>query len=104
MSLGDSEDSLILASNWASLELGLVGDPPGPSSRNVRRRINNLIPKEKLIAKQRVFQSLKGPVHLRGPSDKITSVAIPLAMTVTSVVLIVRGIYDMSQNIGKKEA
>lgn len=48
-----------------------------------------LIPKEKLIAKQRVFQSLKGPVHLRGPSDKITSVAIPLAMTVTSVVLIV---------------
>lgn len=33
MSLGDSEDSLILASNWASLELGLVGDPPGPSSR-----------------------------------------------------------------------
>ncbi|KAJ9695138.1 hypothetical protein PVL29_010572 [Vitis rotundifolia] len=62
------------------------------------------IPKEKLIAKQRLFQSLKGPVHLRGPSDKITSVAIPLAMTVTSVVLIVRGIYNMSQNIGKKEA
>ncbi|RVW47995.1 hypothetical protein CK203_089214 [Vitis vinifera] len=68
---------------------------------NVRRRIR---PKEKLIAKQRLLQSLKGPVHLRGPSDKITSVAIPLAMTVTSVVLIVRGIYDMSQNIGKKEA
>ncbi|KAA8518606.1 hypothetical protein F0562_016080 [Nyssa sinensis] len=61
------------------------------------------LPRERLIKKQQYFQSLSKYTHLKGPYDKITSVAIPLALAVASGALIVRGIYNMSHGIGKKE-
>ncbi|OVA15575.1 Cytochrome c oxidase [Macleaya cordata] len=60
-------------------------------------------PREKLIEKQKYFQSIHKPTYLKGPYDKITSVAIPVALTVVSLALIARGIYNMSHGIGKKE-
>ncbi|KAI4334272.1 hypothetical protein L6164_018982 [Bauhinia variegata] len=60
-------------------------------------------PREKLIEKQKYFQSLHKHTYLKGPMDKITSVAIPLALAGTSLFLIGRGIYNMSLGIGKKE-
>ncbi|KAJ0616723.1 putative cytochrome c oxidase subunit VII [Helianthus annuus] len=59
--------------------------------------------REKLIEKQRLFQSIQKHTHLKGPVDKITSVAIPLALAGSSLFLIGRGIYNMSHGIGKKE-
>uniref|UniRef100_A0A251UV20 Uncharacterized protein n=2 Tax=Helianthus annuus TaxID=4232 RepID=A0A251UV20_HELAN len=59
--------------------------------------------REKLIEKQRLFQSIHKHTHLKGPVDKITSVAIPLALAGSSLFLIGRGIYNMSHGIGKKE-
>ncbi|CAH1452468.1 unnamed protein product [Lactuca virosa] len=58
--------------------------------------------REKLIEKQRLFQSIQNSTHLKGPMDKVTSVAIPLALAGSSIFLIVRGIYNMSHGIGKK--
>ncbi|CAN0916698.1 hypothetical protein LINGRAHAP2_LOCUS29849 [Linum grandiflorum] len=60
-------------------------------------------PREKLLEKQRYFQSMRNHTHLKGPMDKVTSVAIPLALAATSLFLIGRGIYNMSHGIGKKE-
>ncbi|MCL7031065.1 hypothetical protein MKW94_026094 [Papaver nudicaule] len=61
-------------------------------------------PRERIIEKQKYFQSIKNkPTYLKGPYDKITSVAIPVALAVTSVALIARGIYNMSHGIGRKE-
>ncbi|KAI4339954.1 hypothetical protein MLD38_024836 [Melastoma candidum] len=60
-------------------------------------------PREKLIEKQRVFQSIHKHTYLKGPYDKITSVAIPLALASASLYMIGRGIYNMSHGIGKKE-
>ncbi|XP_048324447.1 uncharacterized protein LOC107410515 isoform X1 [Ziziphus jujuba] len=60
-------------------------------------------PREKLIEKQRYFQNLHRHTYLKGPFDKITSVAIPLALAGSSLFLIGRGIYNMSHGIGKKE-
>ncbi|XP_071738951.1 uncharacterized protein [Rutidosis leptorrhynchoides] len=61
-------------------------------------------PREKLIQKQKYFQSIHNkPTYLKGPFDKITSVAIPLALATSSLYLIGRGIYNMSHGIGKKE-
>ncbi|KAI7756631.1 hypothetical protein M8C21_021382 [Ambrosia artemisiifolia] len=60
-------------------------------------------PREKLIEKQKMFQSVHKPTYLKGPMDKITSVAIPLALAGSSLYLIGRGIYNMSHGIGKKE-
>ncbi|XP_076887226.1 uncharacterized protein LOC143537320 [Bidens hawaiensis] len=60
-------------------------------------------PREKLIEKQKLFQSVKKPTYLKGPMDKITSVAIPIALAGSSLYLIGRGIYNMSHGIGKKE-
>ncbi|XP_073269636.1 uncharacterized protein [Primulina huaijiensis] len=37
-------------------------------------------PREKLIEKQKYFQSIHKHTYLKGPVDKITSVAIPLAL------------------------
>ncbi|KAJ0806420.1 putative cytochrome c oxidase subunit VII [Helianthus annuus] len=45
--------------------------------------------REKLIEKQRLFQSIQKHTHLKGPVDKITSVAIPLALAGSSLFLIV---------------
>uniref|UniRef100_A0A803PY80 RNase H type-1 domain-containing protein n=1 Tax=Cannabis sativa TaxID=3483 RepID=A0A803PY80_CANSA len=46
-------------------------------------------PREKLIEKQKYFQNVHKYTHLKGPMDKITSVAIPLALAGTSLYLIV---------------
>ncbi|KAJ0080462.1 hypothetical protein Patl1_24075 [Pistacia atlantica] len=60
-------------------------------------------PREKLIEKQKYFQSVHKHTYLKGPMDKITSIAIPLALAGTSLFLIGRGIYNMAHGIGKKE-
>ncbi|KNA25026.1 hypothetical protein SOVF_010330 [Spinacia oleracea] len=60
-------------------------------------------PREKLIERQKVFQSIHKHTYLKGPLDKVTSVAIPIALAATSLFLIGRGIYNMSHGIGKKE-
>ncbi|KVI00091.1 uncharacterized protein LOC112520531 [Cynara cardunculus var. scolymus] len=60
-------------------------------------------PREQLIEKQRLFQSIHKHTHLKGPVDKLTSVAIPLALAGSCLFLIGRGIYNMSHGIGKKE-
>ncbi|GAB4851880.1 hypothetical protein Ancab_031279 [Ancistrocladus abbreviatus] len=61
------------------------------------------VPREKLIEKQKYFQSIHKPTYLKGPYDKITSVAVPIALAASSIYLIARGIYNMSHGIGKKE-
>ncbi|PON47507.1 cytochrome-c oxidase/ electron carrier [Trema orientale] len=60
-------------------------------------------PREKLLERQKYFQNIQKHTHLKGPYDKITSVAIPLALAASSLYLIGRGIYNMSHGIGKKE-
>ncbi|KAL4183890.1 hypothetical protein AMTRI_Chr11g157340 [Amborella trichopoda] len=61
------------------------------------------VPRERLIKKQQYFQNVHKYTYLKGPYDKITSVAIPLAFALTTGFLIARGIYNMSHGIGKKE-
>ncbi|XP_009134371.2 uncharacterized protein LOC103858714 [Brassica rapa] len=60
-------------------------------------------PREKLLEKQRLFQSIQRHTYLKGPMDKLTSVAIPLALAASSLYMIGTGIYNMSNGIGKKE-
>lgn len=60
-------------------------------------------PREKLVEHQKYFQSIHKHTYLKGPLDKVTSVAIPVAFAATSLFLIGRGIYNMSHGIGKKE-
>ncbi|XP_057837550.1 uncharacterized protein LOC131047783 [Cryptomeria japonica] len=60
-------------------------------------------PREKLYNKQKFFQSVHKHTYLKGPYDKITSVAIPIALAVTALSMIGRGIYNMSHGVGKKE-
>uniref|UniRef100_A0A0A0KBQ2 Uncharacterized protein n=1 Tax=Cucumis sativus TaxID=3659 RepID=A0A0A0KBQ2_CUCSA len=60
-------------------------------------------PREKLIERQKLFQSIHKHTYLKGPLDKVTSVAIPIALAASSLYLIGRGIYNMSHGIGKKE-
>ncbi|KAM0953800.1 putative cytochrome c oxidase subunit VII [Dioscorea sansibarensis] len=61
------------------------------------------LPRERLLKHQQYFQSIHKHTYLKGPLDKVTSVAIPIALTVSSLYLIGRGIYNMSYGIGKKE-
>ncbi|KAL6500245.1 hypothetical protein OROMI_030293 [Orobanche minor] len=60
-------------------------------------------PREKLAEKQKFFQNIHKHTYLKGPMDKITSVAIPLALAGSCLYLIGTGIYNMSHGIGKKE-
>lgn len=46
-------------------------------------------PREKLVQKQKYFQSVHKYTHLKSPADKITSVAIPLALATTVTFMIV---------------
>ena len=46
-------------------------------------------PREKLVEKQRLFQSIQRHTYLKGPMDKVTSVAIPLALAASSLYMIV---------------
>ncbi|KAF3331811.1 Cytochrome c oxidase subunit VII [Carex littledalei] len=59
-------------------------------------------PREKLIKHQQFFQNISKHTYLKGRYDVITSVAIPLALAVSSGALIARGIFNMSHGIGKK--
>ncbi|XP_022755949.1 uncharacterized protein LOC111303780 isoform X2 [Durio zibethinus] len=45
-------------------------------------------PREKLLEKQKYFQSIHKHTYLKGPYDKITSVAIPVALFASSLYLI----------------
>ncbi|XP_068653480.1 uncharacterized protein [Aristolochia californica] len=65
--------------------------------------MSETIPREKLLEKQKYFQSIHKHTYLKGPLDKITSVVIPLALASTCGFMIARGIYNMSHGIGKKE-
>ncbi|KAK4789313.1 hypothetical protein SAY86_020632 [Trapa natans] len=56
-------------------------------------------PREKLVEKQKYFQSIHKHTYLKGPLDRITSVAIPLALAATTTFMIARGIYNMSHGI-----
>ncbi|KAG5389605.1 hypothetical protein IGI04_031146 [Brassica rapa subsp. trilocularis] len=60
-------------------------------------------PREKLLEKQRLFQSIQRHTYLKGPMDKVTSVAIPIALAASALYMIGTGIYNMSNGIGKKE-
>ncbi|KAE8672052.1 putative Protein G10 [Hibiscus syriacus] len=60
-------------------------------------------PREKLIEYQKYLQNIHKHTYLKGPYDKITSVAIPAALAASSLFLIGQGIYNMSHGIGKKE-
>ncbi|WOG92534.1 hypothetical protein DCAR_0311804 [Daucus carota subsp. sativus] len=60
-------------------------------------------PREKLFEKQKMFQSVNKFVYLKAPGDKITSVAIPGFLAASCLIMIGRGIYNMSHGIGKKE-
>ncbi|XP_077248226.1 uncharacterized protein LOC143887876 isoform X2 [Tasmannia lanceolata] len=61
------------------------------------------VPRERLLKQQQHFQNIHKHTYLKGRYDKITSVAIPLALAVTTGAMILRGVYNMSHGIGKKE-
>ncbi|XP_003575173.1 uncharacterized protein LOC100823799 [Brachypodium distachyon] len=61
------------------------------------------LPRERLFREQQYFQSLSKYTHLKGRHDVITSVGIPLVLAASSLLMIGRGIYNMSHGIGKKE-
>ncbi|RZC84201.1 hypothetical protein C5167_046987 [Papaver somniferum] len=60
-------------------------------------------PRELLLEKQKLFQSIQKHTHLKGRYDKLTSVAIPLGLAIACGGMIAQGIYNMSHGIGKKE-
>ncbi|KAL2485603.1 Uncharacterized protein Adt_30359 [Abeliophyllum distichum] len=72
-------------------------------SHSIRMSEAPFRPREVLSEKQKLFQSIHKHTYLKGPYDKLTSVAIPLALAGGSLFLIGRGIYNMSHGIGKKE-
>ncbi|TKY67097.1 cytochrome-c oxidase [Spatholobus suberectus] len=45
-------------------------------------------PREKLVERQKYFQNIHRHTYLKGPFDKVTSVAIPLALAASSIYLI----------------
>ncbi|XP_077243054.1 uncharacterized protein LOC143883594 [Tasmannia lanceolata] len=61
------------------------------------------VPRERILKQQQYFQNIHKHTYLKGRYDKITSVAIPVALAVTALAMIGRGIYNMSHGIGKKE-
>ncbi|XP_020599520.1 uncharacterized protein LOC110038931 [Phalaenopsis equestris] len=61
------------------------------------------VPRERLYKLQQYFQNAHKHTYLKGRYDAITSVGIPLALAASSLFLIGRGIYNMSNGIGKKE-
>lgn len=51
------------------------------------------VPRERLLEKQRYFQHVHKYTYVKGPMDKITSIAIPIALAASSVYLIVRHVW-----------
>ncbi|CAL9123630.1 unnamed protein product, partial [Musa textilis] len=60
------------------------------------------VPRERLMKHQQYFQHVHRHTYLKGRFDKITSVAIPLALAGSCLALIGRGVYNMSYGFGKK--
>lgn len=59
---------------------------------------------EGVLQKQAYFQGIHGrPIHLKAGSDKITSVAIPMAFVGLTGLMMLRGIWNMSHGQGKNE-
>jgi hypothetical protein len=54
-------------------------------------------PREKILEKQKYFQNIPKHTYLKGPLDRVTSVAIPAALAATSLFLIVsyKSSYDL---------
>lgn len=46
-------------------------------------------PRVKIVEKQKYFQNIPKHTYLKGPFDKVTSVAIPIALAGTTLFLIV---------------
>ncbi|CAN0916696.1 hypothetical protein LINGRAHAP2_LOCUS29847 [Linum grandiflorum] len=104
-------DLTILSSEFSSLNRSafLADSPPLPLPARPLPKLKMVEaetpfrPREKLLEKQRYYQNIHKHTYLKGPMDKLTSVAIPIALAGTSLFLIGRGIYNMSHGIGKKE-
>jgi hypothetical protein len=57
---------------------------------------------ERLLQRQALFQAMHGKhIHLKLPSDKLTSVVIPLAFVATTFALMFRGMWHMTHGTGK---
>jgi hypothetical protein len=57
---------------------------------------------ERLLHRQALFQAIHGKhIHLKLPSDKLTSVVIPLAFVATTFALMFRGMWHMTHGTGK---
>ncbi|RVW12648.1 hypothetical protein CK203_112918 [Vitis vinifera] len=126
MKLASMEESFTRAYNYASSEEDVKTLVPKVITTNLKSRqrrdmdpllnvkmedkegLRNMteppfVPREKILEKQRFFQQVHKHTYLKGPMDKITSVAIPAALAAASVALIAQGIYNMAHGIGKKE-
>ncbi|GFP98046.1 hypothetical protein PHJA_001948700 [Phtheirospermum japonicum] len=51
-------------------------------------------PREKLVEKQKFFQNIHKHTYLKGPMDKVTSVAIPMALAGSCLFLIVSSFFQ----------
>ncbi|KAK8482362.1 hypothetical protein V6N13_069104 [Hibiscus sabdariffa] len=80
-----------------------IGFPNLRKKERIRMSEQPFRPREKLIEYQKYFQNIQKHTYLKGPFDKVTSVAIPAALAASSLFLIGQGIYNMSHGIGKKE-
>ncbi|KAG0591170.1 hypothetical protein M758_1G152000 [Ceratodon purpureus] len=58
---------------------------------------------EWVMQRQKALQSVHKLIHLKGPTDKITSVIIPAALAATGLSLIGRGVYHMATGKGMIE-
>ncbi|KAJ0978354.1 hypothetical protein J5N97_013828 [Dioscorea zingiberensis] len=74
-----------------------------PFSSRISMTEPPFVPRDRLLKYQQYFQNIHKHTYLKGRYDMITSVAIPIALTASSLYLIGRGIYNMSYGIGKKE-
>lgn len=60
-------------------------------------------PREWVLERQRVLQSVHKLIHLKGSRDRITSVIIPGALAATGLTLLGRGVYNMATGKGLAE-
>jgi hypothetical protein len=68
------------------------------STKFIERRMGE----ERLLQRQALFQAIHGKhIHLKLPSDKLTSVVIPLAFVATTFALMFRGMWHMTHGTGK---
>ncbi|KAK4723698.1 hypothetical protein R3W88_026477 [Solanum pinnatisectum] len=70
---------------------------------SVAYNISPFCPREKIVEKQKFYQSNRKHKYMKGHFDKITSMAIPTALAASALFMIGRGICNMSHGIRKKE-